>query len=647
MAYALSPGVSVIEKDFTSIIPAVGTAVGAFAGKFQWGPTLYPVRLASENDLVAQFGKPNSSTFESFFTAANFLSYTAGMYICRSDSANGINAVGATDLSQIVAGAALKINNPDSYTATQPAALSQWAAKYKGTMGNSLKVSFADKDTFKGVSSGLSTLGSTDGNKTLTGTLLLTQLHVGAIVYTTSGNLIGTIASIASATSATLVNNCPASGAQAAATYKYDWGWATQFDSVPGTSSYATLANAINDELHVIVIDEDGLFTGIAGSVLEKFAFVSKASDAKRFDGTNNYYKDVINNNSKYIWWLKDTANVAATGDAWSSVAAGKTFKSLVGAMTTSLTGGIDDHTDTGALDQAAWLLYLDDSQYDISLLPVGKATAVTANYVIQNIAEVRKDCMAFVSPQKVDGSVITGFGSTATDHITNPLTASPVGYRSSITSSSYAVMDTGYKYQYDRYNDLYRWVPLNGDIAGLTARTEYTNDAWWSPAGFNRGQIKNVVKLAVNPTKTDRDTLYQAGVNPVVAFPGQGVVLYGDKTLLAKPSAFDRINVRRLFIVLEKAISKASKYQLFEFNDTFTRAQFKNMVEPFLRDVQGRRGITDFAVKCDDSNNTGEVIDRNEFVGDIFIKPARSISYIALNFIAARTGINFSEIGG
>lgn len=640
MAYALSPGVSVIEKDFTSIIPAVGTAVGAFAGKFQWGPTLYPVQLASENDLVAQFGKPNSSTFESFFTAANFLSYTAGMYICRSDSANGINAVGATDASQVALGAALKINNPDSYAATQPAALSQWAAKYKGTMGNSLKVSFADKDTFKGVIPALGTLGSTSGSKTLTGTLLLTQLHVGAIVYTAGGALIGTIATITSATAATLVDNCPASGVQAAGAYKYDWGWATQFDSVPGTSSYATLANATNDELHVIVIDEDGLFTGIAGTVLEKFAFVSKASDAKRFDGTNNYYKDVINNNSKYIWWLKDTANVAATGDAWSSVAAGKAFKSLLGAMSTSLTGGLDDHADAGALDQAAWLLYLDDSQYDIALLPVGKANAVTANYVIQNVVEIRKDCMAFVSPQDNGlNTVITGFGSTATTAIAT--------YRNAITSSSYAVMDSGYKYQYDRYNDLYRWVPLNGDIAGLTARTEYTNDAWWSPAGFNRGQIKNVVKLAVNPTKTDRDTLYQAGVNPVVAFPGQGVVLYGDKTLLAKPSAFDRINVRRLFIILEKAISKASKYQLFEFNDQFTRAQFKNMVEPFLRDVQGRRGITDFVVKCDTTNNTGEVIDRNEFVGDIYIKPARSISYITLNFIAARTGINFSEIGG
>jgi phage tail sheath protein FI len=643
MAYALSPGVTVIEKDFTSIIPAVGTAVGAFAGKFQWGPTLYPIQLASENDLVAQFGKPSTLTFESFFTAANFLSYTAGMYICRSDSALGTNAVGSLDSAQLTAGVAPKINNVDSYNTSilGAANTSHWAAKYKGAMGNSLKVSFADSATFKDKALTGTISAISVGGTALTGaaTKFLTELHIGAIIKdTASGTVLGTVTAIATDVAATIT----ASNASSGSTIKADWAYYQQFDSAPGTSSYAALVNSTNDELHVIVIDEDGLFTGSAGTVLEKFAYVSKASDARKFDGTNNYYRDVINLNSKYIWWLKHTTNVDVLGTtaAWTQVAAGLTFKSLVGAMSTSLTLGLDDHADTGAKDQAAWSLYLDDSQYDISLLPVGKATAVTSNYVIQNIAEIRKDCMVFVSPQdNSTAAVITGFGSTATTAIAT--------YRNALTSSSYAVMDTGYKYQYDRYNDLYRWVPLNGDIAGLTARTEYTNDAWWSPAGFNRGQIKNVVKLAVSPTKTDRDTLYQQGVNPVVAFPGQGVILYGDKTLLAKPSAFDRINVRRLFIILEKAIGKASKYQLFEFNDTFTRAQFKNMVEPFLRDVQGRRGITDFVVKCDTTNNTGEVIDRNEFVGDIFIKPARSISFITLNFIAARTGINFSEIGG
>ena len=213
--------------------------------------------------------------------------------------------------------------------------------------------------------------------------------------------------------------------------------------------------------------------------------------------------------------------------------------------------------------------------------------------------------------------------------------------------SSSYATLDSGWKYQFDKYNDLYRFVPLNGDVAGLMVRTDNTRDPWWSPAGFNRGNVKNVVKLPYNPLKAQRDQLYKKGINPIVTFPGQGTVMFGDKTLLAKPSAFDRINVRRLFIVLEKAISTASKFTLFEFNDDFTRAQFRNMVEPFLRDVQGRRGIFDFRVVCDESNNTGEVIDRNEFIGDIYIKPARSINFIQLNFVAVRTGVEFEEVVG
>jgi phage tail sheath protein FI len=258
----------------------------------------------------------------------------------------------------------------------------------------------------------------------------------------------------------------------------------------------------------------------------------------------------------------------------------------------------------------------------------------------VQNVAEVRKDCVAFVSPQSVStGEVLSGN--------TSAVATSIIAYRNAITSSSYAVIDSGYKYQYDRYNDEYRWVPLNGDVAGLCARTDYTDDPWFSPAGLNRGQIKNVVKLAFNPRKTDRDNLYNAGVNPVASFPGQGVVLFGDKTALAKPSAFDRINVRRLFITLEKSISTAAKFQLFEFNDGFTRAQFKNIVEPFLRDVKGRRGITDFLVVCDETNNTSEVIDSNRFVADIYIKPARSINFIQLNFIATRTGASFNEIAG
>ena len=657
MPFQLSPGVAVVEKDFTSIVPAVASSTGASVGTFPWGPVLSPVTISSENELVQRFGKPTDSNFQSFFTAANFLSYTNRLLVVRADTSGHLNAV--------CTGSAVLIKNEDEYLAEYAAgeaAVGEFAAKYPGALGNSLLVSMADAQSYS------------------------------------------------------------------------TWAYKDLFESAPGTSSYAISVGATNasDELHIIVIDQDGAFTGAANTVLEKFAYVSKASDAKKSDGTNNYYKDVINSRSQYVWWMDHTTSISAANDAWGAAVTSSTvYKNLEitgtlagtvaisgtagqftcgastlaindrivitgtlsgdgaitgyttpttykvssvtgtagavtgftlqtlagspivttagtttglsfatknnGAVTKSLISGADDMTATDGELQTGWAIFADDSQYDISLLPLGKASSTVATYVINNVAEVRLDCVVFCSPDNA-GDVIIGNGSTNIGYIT--------AYRNALPSSSYAVMDSGYKYQYDRYNDKYRYVPLNADTAGTCARTDYTNDPWFSPGGLNRGQIKNVVKLATNPNKTERDTLYKAGVNPVVTFPGQGTVLFGDKTLLAKPSAFDRINVRRLFIVLEKAIATSAKFQLFELNDAFTRAMFKNMVEPFLRDVQGRRGITDFVVKCDETNNTGEVIDRNEFVADIFIKPARSINFITLNFIAARTSINFNEIG-
>ena len=428
----------------------------------------------------------------------------------------------------------------------------------------------------------------------------------------------------------------------------YDaWDYKDNFNGAPGTSAYAEAAQLttpaldVNDELHIIIIDKDGKWTGVAGGVLEKFAGVSKSSDAKQADGTNNYYKDVINSQSKYVWWMDHTTAVEVSGTAWgTAVTDGTVYKALSDPLSKPLKGGVTDETATDGKIIDGYMLFANAEQYDISLLPLGKVNPAVAIAVINDVAETRADCVVFVSPvNKGSGDIIIGSADSNITEITQ--------FRDELPSSSYAVLDSGYKYQYDRYNDKYRWVPLNGDTAGLCARTDYTNDPWWSPSGLNRGQVKNVVKLATNPDKTQRDTLYKKGVNPVVNFPGQGTVLFGDKTLLSRPSAFDRINVRRLFIVLEKAIATAAKYQLFEFNDSFTRAQFKNLVEPFLRDVQGRRGVTDFRVKCDDTNNTGEVIDRNEFIGDIYIKPARSINFIQLNFVAVRTGVSFSEVVG
>ena len=506
------------------------------------------------------FGKPNDTTYQSFFTAANFLSYGNNLQVIRV-----VNKATAKNSISNVFGAAQLVTNETSYLASYASgntALGVAIAKYAGNLGNSLKISVADGATWSG------------------------------------------------------------------------WNYGSEFDSAPGTSTFVSSAGGAYDEMHVIIIDEEGMWTGTAGTVLEKFPNLSKASDAKKFDGSTNYYKNVLNNSSKYVWWASHPPLV--TNNNWGS-ASTTTFGNLSSNVQASFISGVSADSPTDGNLMSALAEFANDELYDVSLIPLGNVSTTVATYVINNVCEIRKDCLAFVSP---DQSQIVGITSNSTQ------TTNITSYRDSLPSSSYGVMDSGFKYQFDRYNDVYRWVPCNGDTAGTVVRTDFTTDPWFSPAGFNRGQIKNVVKLAYSPRQTDRDTLYKKGVNPIVTFPGQGTVLFGDKTLLSKPSAFDRINVRRLFIVLEKAIATAAKFQLFEFNDAFTRAQFRNLVEPFLRDVQGRRGVTDFKVVCDETNNTGEVIDRNEFVADIFIKPARSINFIQLNFIATRTGISFEEVG-
>jgi len=725
MPFQLSPGVAVVEKDFTSIVPAVSTSIGGFAGTFQWGPIEAPTTVPSENELVRQFGKPVDGNADSFFTAANFLSYTNNLLVVRADTANAKNAVAqksgsvsATTITEAGSGytsvptvtfAAPDISGGTQATGTATisgAGITAIPVADGGTGYTTATVTIAAPDqsgdnatatatiaagvitgiTIDVAGSGYTTAPTVtitgDGTGATIGTVTIGTSTVTGITIVEAGSGYSTEPSITigapdSGTTATATSTITTAGVKiknndtyitsyqageglfgefaaryagalgnslqvvmmdssswnnASATYK------AQFDSAPGTSDFAAAAGASADEVHILIIDEDGLFSGTAGTVLEKFAFASKASDAKKSDGTNNYYKSVINSRSEYIYWMDHPT----VGTNWGSAASGVTFTGLgaSGTIDSSLTGGVDDFATTDGNLQNAWILLADDAAYDVSLLAAGKVSTTTATYIINNVCEARKDCMVFISPINTStNDVIIGNGSTATDAM--------ITYRNSLPSSSYAAMDSGYKYQYDRYNDVYRFVPLNGDMAGLAARTDYTNDAWFSPAGLNRGQVKNVVKLAMNPTKTDRDALYKAGINPVVTFPGDGTVLFGDKTLLSKPSAFDRINVRRLFIVLEKAIATAAKFQLFEFNDSFTRAQFRNLVEPFLRDVQGRRGVTDFLVKCDDSNNTGEVIDRNEFVADIFVKPSRSINFITLNFVAARTGVSFSELTG
>ena len=413
---------------------------------------------------------------------------------------------------------------------------------------------------------------------------------------------------------------------------------AALFDSAPGTSEYASELGSVNDEMHIVVIDRSGVWTGTPGTVLEKFSAVSQASDARKADGTTNYYVDVINGSSAYIWFLNHNAILSDSGTDASDGITFTTVGTILGKGV-NLTGGTDDNAPTIGEIYTGFELFADAETVDVNLLISGPVPAGADGVTLSNnliaIAEARKDVVVFLSPP-----VSTTVGTLT------PV-ADVMEHTNLLTSTSYAVMDSTALKVYDKYKDVFRWIPACGHTAGLCAKTDQTNDAWWSPAGYTRGQLLGVTKVALNPKKADRDTLYKGRVNPIVSFPGEGTILFGDKTLLAKPSAFDRINVRRLFIVLEKAVATAAKYQLFEFNDEFTRAMFKNMVEPFMRDVKGRRGVTDFLVVCDSTNNTGEVVDRNEFVADIYIKPARSINFISLNFIATRTGVDFAEIVG
>lgn len=639
MAFQISPGVLVTENDYTLTVPAVSTSIGATVGTFAWGPVLDPVTVTSETNLVSLFGKPNNGNFTSFFTAANFLAYSNNLLLIRADTTNARNAVSTQSGS--VTGFTVSVGGTGYVTATVTIGAPNIAGGTQATATATILSGAITALTITEPGSGYTsapTVTITSG--TGTGAVVVSQISTHGVkinnntdYLTNFSNGAGVYGEFAAKYPGSLGNSLKVSMADSASYAA--WAYKNEFNAAPSSSDFVTNLGGSNDELHVIVIDEDGAWTGTRGAILEKYAFVSKAVDAKSPGGTTNYYKNVINSNSAYIRWMDHPT----TGTNWGTAAATTTYASISTAVTSSLSGGVDDYAVTDGQLQEGFLLLANAEQYDVSLIAVGKANATVAAYVVNNVAEVRKDCVVFISPQDVTtGEIVTTQGSAGSDAL--------IAYRNALPSSSYMFLDSGYKYQYDGYNDVYRWVPLNGDIAGLTARTDYTNDAWWSPAGYNRGQVKNVTKLAYNPSKVDRDALYKSNVNPVVSFPGDGVVLYGDKTGLTKPSAFDRINVRRLFITLEKAIARMAKYQLFEFNDPFTQAQFRNAVEPFLRTVQGRRGITDFYVKCDSTNNTGDVIDRNEFVGDIYIKPNRAINFITLNFNAVGTDVSFTEIG-
>ena len=632
MAFQLSPGVNVSEIDLTTIVPSIATSIGGIAGNFNWGPVSEVITVSDEVRLASTFGKPDNTNYEYWFSAANFLAYSNNLKVVRA--ANTTSTLNAT-----ANGSGVLIKNSDDYLANRSDAVNTaygpFGARYAGALGNSLRISICPSS--QAFSSNLTVTDSLKANAVVAdATVINVNGTANAAANVVAGDLISvdggtTYIRVASVNATAIITATALSTVTVGTAVLRKWQYADSFGVAPGTSTYTSGLGGSGDEMHVIVVDEDGQFSsGAANTVLERYSFVSKASDALNNDGSSNFYKTIINEQSRNVWWL--THQPGASN--WGTTAVAKTFTNINTPFSASMTAGADGTIGNSEII-TAYNLFANADVVDVSLIISGPGNSTIATSLI-SLAESRKDAVVFLSPTRA--SVVNNAGAEAT---------SILSFRAGLTSSSYAFMDSGYKYQYDRYNDLYRFVPLNGDIAGICARTDQERDPWFSPGGLNRGIVKNSIKLAFNPTKAERDNLYVQGVNPVVTFAGEGTILFGDKTLLSKPSVFDRVNVRRLFIVLEKTIARAARSSLFEFNDQFTRAQFVNLVEPFLRDVQGRRGLTDYRVVCDDSNNTANVIDANQFVGDIYIKPARSVNFIQLNFVAVRTGVTFEEIVG
>ena len=646
MAFSVSPSVIVREVDASQAVPAVATPPAAMAGIFRWGPVNDPILITSENELVNRFGKPSDKNYETFFTGADYLAYSNALYVTRADDGSA-----RADSSDVV----LDANNAIDVGSSTFGA---FEAKYIGALGNSLEVAWVSSDGYQGAVAAVGDIpaddlglgeddpaaqtfafNSNELNFQVGNTAPLTVDVAPGDVLTIGNDSVGyvdlQVATFTESANNVLVDEANTALGTYIAAYDYNITFAKRYtlaETSPSKLSFtkrwkhsATFGNAPSaNHIHVAVIDTDGAISGTAGNIIEKYENLSTTEGAQLPQGVANYYGTVIENASS---WIR-VANTEVVGTASTST-----------TQYEVMSGGTDLSTEKTVTLSAlgfAWDTLKNANEIDISAVLGGKADdeGVRANYIISNITDYRRDCVAFVSPSEE---------AVVTELKTNAKLTKAIAWRNKVQNSSYSFIDSGYKYRYDKYNDVYRYTPLNGDMAGLAARV----DSWESPAGYRKGIIKNVVKLAFNPNKPQRDQLYSADVNPVMAQAGRGIVLFGDKTGLGATSAFDRLNVRRLFISVEKAIATAAESFLFEFNDDFTQTQFRNIVEPFLRDIQGRRGIIDYRVVSDSTVNTPEVVDQNKFRASIFIKPARSINVIELSFIATRTGVEFDEIVG
>ena len=648
MATQLSPGIVVQERDFTnSRLQETITNVGALAGPFTKGEVGVAKLITSEKELVETFGKPTADNYEYWFTASEFLNYGGNLQVARISSSNSAYLTNANATGAVASGVtSVKINNVLDYEGNVENTVQsyRYAAKNPGAWGNALTVVSIDAgaDQILTLASGVSfAQGDTVTNGTATG-----KAYVANSGDTTKVAVVLNPGSVKFA-SATTVSGSLVSSVTDWYDEQYAIAGSVKWNSIaprPGTSPFATSKGGANDEIHVVVIDSTGAISGQANTIIEKLLYLSKASDAKTTEGENNFYKRVIKGRSQYIYLGSHETSYDYSPSGSVSISdtalASSTFK-FIGPKSYAFAAGTDyQNYNVGNETQTYVDVFTDTETIQLDYILSGPSTAGKAASLV-NLATTRKDCVAFISPKRSD---LIGSDASTTSAQKNNVVAF---FESISDSSSYAVFDNNYKYIYDRFNDVYRWIPTNADVAGLCVNTAATSEAWYSPAGFNRGNLRNAVKIAFNPTKDQRDELYAKRINPIVSFPGQGVVLYGDKTALRSPSAFDRINVRRLFLILERTIKDFSKNVLFELNDETTRNNFTTQVSNYLRDIQARRGLTDFLVVADASNNTADVIDRNEFVADIYIKPSRSINFITLTFVATRTGVSFDEVIG
>ena len=578
-----STAVTVKEIDLTGVVPNVQTSTGAFVGNFGWGPVGEATLVSDESGLVSVFSAPTKDNSVDFHSAAYFLRYSNSLQLVREVDSDAKNSIGANTTGTYTNPT---VGNLDAYESLlSDSDNGAFIAKYPGKLGDSLKVSIC------------AVSDSDDG-----GTLNF--------------------------------NN---------------WAYKDQFDAAPGTSSFASGLGCKNDEIHVVVEDRDGGISGVPGTILETFPFLSVASNAKTEDGSVNYYRDVLKLKSKWVYagkWQTSFADSSddLQGSAWdddATLVASQDFKATtkLGQDTWSFDGGVTS-ASLGTDDILRGFDKFEDKEaieVDFLIAPMQNgdtASATVVNDLVATAGSLRKDCVVVASPsQNAVLTVGTNVGVLACNN--------------AYTKSSYLVQDNNFLKVFDKYNDQYIKIPAASSTAGLMAATDLVAAPWFSPAGSRRGRYLGITDIILSPSKVERDALYKAGVNTIANLPGQGIMLFGDKTNMSRPSAFDRINVRRLFLAIERAIAIAGRSVMFEFNDEFTRAEFVNIVEPFLREIKGRRGITDFRVVCDETNNTGAVVDRNEFIASIFIKPARSINYVTLNFVAVRTGVEFEEVVG